>query len=40
MAFCIRALYLTALLRGDSASRAEFYAKLFNIGAMSQNDVR
>lgn len=29
-----------ALMRGDSASRGEFYSKLFNIGAVSQNEVR
>lgn len=28
-----------ALLRGDSAARGEFYTKMFNIGAFSQNDV-
>jgi HK97 family phage portal protein len=29
-----------ALLRGDSAARGEFYSKMFNIGAVSQNEVR
>lgn len=28
------------LLRGDSAQRAEFYTKMFNIGAMSPNEIR
>lgn len=28
------------LLRGDSAARSEFLRQMFNIGAMSQNDVR
>jgi HK97 family phage portal protein len=28
------------LLRGDAKSRAEFYAKMFGIGAMSVNDIR
>lgn len=31
---------LTALLRGDNASRSQFYRELWNIGAMSQNDIR
>ena len=29
----------TALLRGDSKSRAEYYAKLFSIGAISPNEI-
>ncbi len=29
-----------ALLRGDSASRSEFYTKMFNMGVMSQNEIR
>jgi len=29
-----------ALLRGDHESRAKFYTSMFNIGAMSQNDIR
>ena len=29
-----------ALLRGSAAQRAEYYSKLFHIGAMSQNEVR
>jgi len=28
------------LLRGDSASRADFYTKMFNVGAMSPNEIR
>jgi HK97 family phage portal protein len=28
------------LLRGDSASRAEFYTKMFRLGAYSTNDIR
>lgn len=28
------------LLRGDSATRGTFYQAMFNIGAMSQNDIR
>lgn len=28
------------LLRGDSAARSEFYTKLWNIGALSTNDIR
>ena len=28
------------LLRGDSAARSEFYSKLFNVGAISINDIR
>jgi len=28
------------LLRGDSVSRADFYSKMFNIGAFSVNDIR
>lgn len=31
---------LDGLLRGDTAARGEYYAKLFNIGAMSPNDIR
>lgn len=31
---------VTALLRGNSEQRSKFYRELFNIGAMSQNDVR
>jgi HK97 family phage portal protein len=31
---------LDSLLRGDTASRAEFYTKLFNIGAMSPDEIR
>jgi HK97 family phage portal protein len=31
---------LDGLLRGDSAARGEFYSKMFNIGALSQNDIR
>lgn len=31
---------LDSLLRGDTASRAEFYTKLFNIGAISPDEVR
>ena len=30
----------TALLRGDSKARAEYYAKLFSIGAISPNEIR
>jgi HK97 family phage portal protein len=30
---------LTALLRGDNASRADFYTKMFNIGVFSQNMI-
>jgi cytoskeletal protein RodZ len=30
----------TGLLRGDSAARVSFYAGLFNIGVLSQNDIR
>jgi len=29
-----------ALLRGDAKSRAEYYAKLFSIGAITQNEIR
>lgn len=29
----------TALLRGDMQSRAEFYTQLFNIGALTTNDI-
>jgi len=31
---------LAALLRGDSASRGEFYTKLFQLGAISPNEIR
>lgn len=31
---------MNALLRGDSASRAEFYSKMFALGALSPNDIR
>jgi HK97 family phage portal protein len=31
---------LASLLQGDTQSRAEFYSKLFNIGAFSPNDIR
>jgi HK97 family phage portal protein len=31
---------LGGLLRGDSASRAEFYTKMFQLGAFSPNDIR
>tara|TARA_R100000655_G_scaffold40612_1_gene76385 strand:+ start:2103 stop:3299 length:1197 start_codon:yes stop_codon:yes gene_type:complete len=31
---------VSALLRGDSKSRAEYYKSLFNIGAISQNEIR
>jgi HK97 family phage portal protein len=31
---------LEGLLRGDSAARAEFYTKLFNMGAISPNEIR
>lgn len=31
---------MDALLRGDTAARGAFYAQLFNIGALSQNDIR
>lgn len=31
---------LTGLLRGDSAARASFYSQLFNIGAITQNEIR
>ena len=30
----------TALLRGDSKARAEYYSKLFAIGAISPNEIR
>ena len=30
----------TGLLRGDSGARVSFYAGLFNIGVLSQNDIR
>lgn len=29
-----------ALLRGDAKARGDFYARLFNVGAISQNDIR
>ena len=29
-----------ALLRGDSKSRSEYYAKLFSVGAISPNEIR
>jgi len=28
------------LLRGDAASRAQYYTPLFNIGVFSQNEIR
>jgi HK97 family phage portal protein len=31
---------LNGLLRGDAKTRAEYYNKLFQIGAMSQNEIR
>jgi len=31
---------VTALLRGDAAARSTFYREQFNIGALSQNDIR
>ncbi|MEN0049027.1 MAG: phage portal protein [Bacteroidota bacterium] len=31
---------LSSLLRGDSKSRAEFYDRLFAVGALSPNDIR
>ena len=31
---------MEGLLRGDSKSRSEYYSKMFNIGAMSQNEIR
>lgn len=31
---------INGLLRGDSQARSEFYTKMFNIGAYSQNDIR
>lgn len=31
---------LASLLRGDNASRSQFYREMFNIGVMSQNDIR
>ena len=31
---------LTALLRGDNASRSQYYRELFNIGALSLNEIR
>jgi HK97 family phage portal protein len=29
-----------AMMRGDSASRATYYATMFNVGALSSNDIR
>ena len=31
---------VTALLRGDSKGRAEYYAKMFSIGAITPNEIR
>lgn len=31
---------VTGLLRGDMAARSEFYTKLFNLGALSPDDIR
>lgn len=31
---------LSSLLQGDTQSRGEYYSKLFNIGALSPNDIR
>lgn len=31
---------IDSLLRGDSAARAAYYSSLFNIGVLSQNDIR
>jgi HK97 family phage portal protein len=31
---------ITGLLRGDQQSRADYYRKMFSIGAMSQDDIR
>tara|TARA_R110000822_G_scaffold103133_5_gene229669 strand:- start:6420 stop:7643 length:1224 start_codon:yes stop_codon:yes gene_type:complete len=31
---------VSALLRGDSKSRAEYYSKLFQVGAISPNEIR
>lgn len=31
---------VTALLRGDAKARAEYYAKMFSIGAITQNEIR
>lgn len=31
---------LVSLLRGDMAARGQFYNTMFNLGAMSQNDIR
>ena len=31
---------LDSLLRGDTEARGEYYTKLWNIGALSQNDIR
>lgn len=33
-------LNVDGLLRGDTKARAEYYTKMFYIGAMSQNDIR
>ncbi len=31
---------MEGLLRGDSKARSEYYSKMFNIGALSQNEIR
>lgn len=31
---------VTALLRGDQQARSEYYSKMWNVGALSQNDIR
>lgn len=31
---------IDTLLRGDSAARAAYYSSMFNIGVLSQNDIR
>lgn len=31
---------LSSLLQGDTQSRGEYYSKLFNVGALSPNDIR
>jgi HK97 family phage portal protein len=31
---------VNGLLRGDSQARSDFYTKMFNVGAYSQNDIR
>lgn len=31
---------MTGLLRGDNAARSQFYRELFNIGGLSQNEIR